>query len=380
VVRRANAGETITSIDGIERELTSEMLVIADASRAVAVAGVMGGVDTEVSDSTTNVLLESAYFEPRSIRTTAKKLALPTEASYRFERGADLHGVVDAIDRATCLILDLCGGTCAAGVFDCYPAPATSDPVVLRPSRVTRMLGVEITDDEVDEILGRLGFAVTRGAEGFLVNVPSFRRDIKMETDLIEEVARIYGYDRLPAATRIGRVGETSPDTRTRSVRKAREILAALGMSEVVSLSFSNPALVEKARLGTDYKDMLFLMNPLSDEQPALRTSLLPGLLSILGNRSRHGGRNSYIFEVGRVFTPTQSEVLPQERQSLGLAVTGAREPVHWGREEAGTDFFDLKGIVFEFAERLRAASIELEPDTLPTLSLIHISEPTRPY
>ena len=339
IVRRAEPGEKLTTLDGEKRELNPSMLVIADARRAVALAGVIGGEETEISASTKNVLLESAWFDPLSIRKTARAVNTSTEASYRFERGADIEMAATACNRAAQLIAELAGGKVYEGVIDVYPSEKTAKPRVhLRRKRIREYLGMEIPDDEVTRIFTGLGFDVGAGtdSEGWTVGVPSYRHDVSREEDLLEEIARIHGYDRFPSTLPAwtGR-GERLPwhveETRT------RDLLAGMGYSEICSLAFSDRDIEERFAPGVE---PVALQNPLSNEAPILRTSLVPSALRSIQWNLNRGSQNVLLYEIGKVY-PAAGEY-----RRLIIAQTGTVRSgfIHHAPLEA--DFFNLKGNV----------------------------------
>ena len=279
VVRRAAVGENITTLDEIARELTSDMLVIADAEKPVALAGIMGGYDSEITETTCDVLLESAYFNPSSIRATANALGVSTEASYRFERGADPSIVPAALDRAAQLIAELAGGSICKGIVDVYPGQLRLTEIQLRPERVNFILGTAIEATEMVQILSDLGFDVkANGAGNYQVTVPTFRSDITREIDLIEEIARVYGYDNIPTTLPKGDIPVPTPDPKVEVRRRIKHFLLAAGMMEAINYSFCDPNCFDKIRFTADdpLRDALKLRNPLSPEMSVLRTTLIP--------------------------------------------------------------------------------------------------------
>jgi phenylalanyl-tRNA synthetase beta chain len=350
IVRRPRAGEQITTLDGLTRELSSEMLVIADADRPVAVAGVMGGADTEINEQTKDVLIESAYFNPSSIRHTARALGLDTEASYRFARGADFEAQVRAADRVAQMIAEIAGGRVLKDVIDVYPARVNRDPVSLREARTERLTGLKVTIQQAAEILRGLKFEVQRAPEetevlngkALLATPPSFRIDISREEDLVEEVARHVGYDlvdtTLPAWSGAGRY--LSGDKQRRNVRRA---LTALGFDEAYSFSFVNG---ERDKLfRQDDRPVATLSNPIDVNQSEMRVSLITGLLDAVQHNFNQGTRDVKLFEIGRVFEAAASDERPVERELLGIAMTGSVFPDDW-RGAKQLEFYDLKGAV----------------------------------
>lgn len=344
VVRRASADEKFTTLDGQQRTLTDKMLLIADENRAVALAGVMGGQNSEINDSTTDVLIESAYFNPQNIRATSKALDLRTDASYRFERGADI-GICDwASRRAAQLIQQVAGGVVLSEAIDAYPKPATPTQITLRHDQVAKLLGIEISAAEQVEFLRRLGLETTATPSQATATIPTFRVDLKREVDLIEEIARLYGVDRIPSTPPRGAIGQHPFDAIYDQLAEVRQILAGQGLSEALGqtlISDISAKLVEP--------NPVALENPLSSDMNVLRPSLLPGLLDSLRHNLHHKNYDAALFEVGRVFTAAG------ESRRVAIAITGARNPLFWSGAErdAKLDAFDLKGIVEILFEHL---------------------------
>ncbi len=368
VVRRARAGESITTIDDVKRKLTGDMLVIADAARPVGLAGIMGGLDSEIAGDTRRVLLESACFLPTSIRRTSKKLGLMTEASYRFERGADIELAPRALDRAAQLIAELAGGKIATGMIDVYPNPTPRRKVTLRPSRARRLLGCRISTSRMKDSLTRLGFDVAELDKNLVVTVPARRVDVSMESDLIEDIGRLHGYDRLPGSAG-ARPHIVARDRRRHDMRNVvRGVMAAAGFSEAISYSFISPQLAADAGFPDHADQMLRIRNPLSSEQSAMRMSLLPGLLSALRTNHRRGRPDCRMFEIGRVFLPREGQPLPREPERLAFAASGVAVAKSWDAPSQHTDLFLLKGVVETLADRLGIASTEFVPHDYPSL------------
>lgn len=344
IVRRPRSGEQITTLDGLTRELSAEMLVIADADRPVAVAGVMGGADTEINEQTRDVLIESAYFNPASIRHTARALGLDTEASYRFARGGDFEAQVRAADRVAQMVAEIAGGQVLKGVIDIYPTRINRDPVSVRESRIERLTGLKVSIEQAAEILRKLEFEVElNGNEKRLRAVaPSFRVDIWREEDLVEEVARHVGYDlvdtTLPAWSGAGRY--LSCDQQRRNLRRA---LTAMGFDEAYSFSFVNG---ERDKLfRKDDRPVATLSNPIDINQSEMRASLITGLLDGVQHNFNQGTRDVKLFEIGRVFEAAASNERPVEREVLGITMTGSVFPDDW-RGTKQLEFYDLKGAV----------------------------------
>jgi phenylalanyl-tRNA synthetase beta chain len=354
VVRRAADGEAFVTLDGRTHALNPEHLLIADPQKGIALAGVMGGQNTEINDSTVDVLLESAWFAPTNIRRTSKSLGLRTDSSYRFERGADIGAAEWASRRAAQLILRTAGGTLAPGVVDAYPTPHVAKRIPLRHRKVNELLGLALSSAEIESFLASLAIQAVPaetapGDAASTFEVPSFRVDLKRETDLVEEVARLYGVDRIPSTEpRLAR-GAHAFDARHDELMDVRRLLAGLGLDEA-----QGQTLVSRSSIpnGGD-PEVVALSNPLSSDMDVLRPSLLPGLLDILGHNARHKNRDVALFEVGRVFRRVGSEL--KEGWRLALALTGARNPGFWsgGERDAAVDVFDLKGIVEALFEQL---------------------------
>jgi phenylalanyl-tRNA synthetase beta chain len=341
VVRRATEGEQFLAIDGSAHELTTDMLVIADGARAVALAGIMGGKDSEISDSTTDVLLESAWFLPANVRRTSKQRGLSTDSSYRFERGADIDGVIWASNRAAALIQQLAGGQVARGMIDVLARPIVKRRLRCRYAQVNRLLGIEVPPETVKSIFSGLSLSVVSAtSDACQVEVPTFRVDLEQEADLVEEVCRIYGVERIPAKMQPSTPAVSEFDTKWDSLARVRQLLTALGFHEA-----QNQTLVSEGELR--------LQNPLSADQQALRARLEPGLVANLrANVSRHQ-YDVKLFEIGRVFAADGTESL-----HLALAVTGRQHSDAWEKSlrETRLDYFDLKGAMDELGDALGVA------------------------
>lgn len=345
VVRRAAEGEQITTLDEMERKLTPDMLVIADAAKPVALAGIMGGYDTEITGTTCDVLLESANFDPSSVRATARVLGLNTEASYRFERGADPEAVIPAIDRATQLIVELAGGTVCNGIIDEYPGKCELLQIHLRPERVNYILGTELEADEIKQILLRLGFGIETSQQQdniYQVTVPTFRRDISREIDLIEEIARVHGYDNIPTSLPKGDIPIPTINPLDEVRRRIKHYLLGSGMMEAINYSFCHPNCFDKIRIAeaNPLRDALQLRNPLSPEMSILRTTLIPSLLENAQHNHNHQIDNIALFELSTVF------LNGEEPARLVGILAGEIGGGVYGNPYQPPDFFDIKGIV----------------------------------
>ncbi len=342
VVRRAVRAESMTMIDGEERALDSEDLVIADSGRPVALAGVMGGLDSEVTESTSRVALESAYFDPVSIFRTESRHGLRTEASARFERGVDPNNVELASALATSLITSWAGGKVASGVIDLYPEPVVPSPVSMRVDRARELLGVDWSEEEMLEALERLHLGAELRGGVILSTPPTYRVDLKAEEDLIEEVARIVGYERIPFTLPAGRWSVGRLPERERSIRALKRALVGAGVYEAITSSFCGPTDLEM--LGLDERSAVAISNPLTRDDSLLRPSLLPNLLRSLAlNFSRRPG-DVRLFEIGKVFLRA-SPGPPLEPGRLGIVMGG---PIRqeWHTPARHLDFFDLKGVL----------------------------------
>ncbi len=355
VVRRARPGESIVTLDGNNRTLSEKMLVIADAEKPVAIAGVMGGANSEVTDLTKTILIESAYFDPISIRRTSKALGLSTEASFRFERGADPDMVTVALDRTAALIAEVAGGSIAAGMIDQYPRRFSPLEISVRFARIKRILGIEVPPEQVARILTAVGFEVlSTGKDALRARVPSYRPDVTAEIDLIEEIARIYGYENI-IATYPQDSGVMERGLQPRPLQdEARAILKNCGFFEIISFSFGDPQqMIDFSGADGYAAEPIRMRNPLAEDESVLRTTLFPSLLQVLKNNINAGRRDLGLFEVGKVFWPALGQDLPNERVMSSGAITGFVRPVHWKEKPAEADFFDMKGVVEALLEGL---------------------------
>lgn len=361
VIRRAAPGEPITTLDGAERTLDADMLVIADAHAPQAVAGVMGGSRSEVSDRTRAVVFESASFKPASVRRTSKRLGLKSEASSRFERGTDINVPLIALQRAVALMQTIGAGRLVGPAVDRYPQPRGASTLRLRRTRLGRLLGLEVPDEDVVRILRALGLAVEPASEGWTVSVPTFRVDLLREVDLIEEVGRHFGFDRLEATFPVMTAAAAPPDPRVSRDAGIRRLLAAQGLSEAVTFAFIEAKTAEP--FATNPSDLVAIANPLSAKFDVLRPSLVPGLLDAVARNRRHGRRDVGLFEIGTRVTAAEGET-----RGVGLAWTGSAAAEHWSRPPAEVDFFDLKGAV-ELLGRAMNVSLLVRPAAVAWLA-----------
>jgi phenylalanyl-tRNA synthetase beta chain len=347
VVRRAREGETFTTLDGKTHTLGSQHLMICDGERAVALAGIMGGLNSEIFEGSRNVLIESAFFDAVTVRRGSKRLGISTEASYRFERGIDIEGVPYALRRALMLMQELAGGEVKRGILDRYPAPFRPSVIDLRVDKTNHFLGTDLQPERMQRYLEALEMEVQPLKGGVLrVKAPSFRVDITREVDLMEEVARLEGYDRIPVTNPPVRPSEERDPFQVALGDRVREIMTGFGFSEIISYSFISPESVEKlgAREGSDLLAFVELMNPLSVEQSVMRTTLLPGALSAVKTNHFQGEKDLRLFEWGRVFFGRGREELPTERTCLSAIMTGLSGRKEWYSEPRAADFYDIKG------------------------------------
>jgi phenylalanyl-tRNA synthetase beta chain len=346
-VRLARAGEALTTLDGQERQLASDVLVITDSSGPVALAGVMGGQATEINEGTVNILLESACFSPSSISHTSRRLGLFSEASSRFEKVVDRSACVAALDRAAALMAELAGGEVAPGVVDAHPLPLEPRVVTLRHPRLLAVIGTDISQADSAEILRRLGCKVTVDGDLSTVEVPSFRPDLDREIDLIEEVLRVWGMERVPPTLPAGRgrVGELTRAQRWRE--RVGAALRASGLNETMTYSFADPVDLERMRHDCPDDELCVeLLNPMSGEQATLRRSLLPGLLRSVSYNQRRGVSNVHLYEIGSVFRTAEGRKQPKERAVVAGVLAGAWHAPAWNEPAVPLDFFDGKGVI----------------------------------
>lgn len=387
VVRRAKPGEHMTTLDGIERELDSETLLITDGERPLAVAGVMGGSDSEVSERTTRLILESAHFTPSRVHHAAKLLGMQTEASRRFERWVDPNGAARAAERACQLLCEHAGASLVDGAVDNYPKPIRESIVALRPARCNAVLGLQLDADTMAQLLGQLKFCILqRGDDLIQISAPTWRSDIEREVDLIEEVARIHGYEHIPTNLPAGANPSAGRSLAQRLEERAKSALLRCGLQETITSSLTNAFAVLRAGLDAA-ASAVTLSNPVTEDATHLRTSLIPNLLESLEHNAR---RQARLFEIGKIYLPTETGKLPIEKRCLGLALLDAPPPTHWRKEEANLDFFSLKAAVNRLIDAMgaapanyravqtapfhpgRAARVELEGEELGVLGEVH--------
>ncbi|HEY8487923.1 MAG TPA: phenylalanine--tRNA ligase subunit beta [Thermaerobacter sp.] len=355
VVRAAAPGETLETLDGRRRSLTGEDLVIADARRPIGLAGVMGGANSEITPATRVVLLESAWFDPRRIRRTARHHGLLTEAAQRFEKGVDPEGVRRAADRAMDLFRRVGAGRPVPGAAVAQGQVFSPRRLPWRPERLRQWLGVDLDDATLADSLRRLGFAVDAAAGE--VGVPSYRTDVEGEVDLAEEVGRVYGLDRIPAVLPGGVPAGDEVSPALALTWQVRESLARAGAQEVVTWAFTRPAVWDGLRLpaGHPWRRAIPLLHPLAEEHSLLRTTLLPGLLDVLAYNARRQQPGALVYEAGAVFVPHRLplEELPAEPVRVGLAGYGELGGLHWAAPARPVDFFTLKGVLEALLDEL---------------------------
>lgn len=362
IVRRAVDGERFTTLDSQQRVLTTGDLVICDGERPVALAGIMGGQNSEISQRTTTVLLESAAFKPAGIRSTSKRLALHTESSHRFERGIDVEGVARALDRAAALIADLAGGSVARGALDVYSGKIEPLQISLRPEKVNALIGTQLSTAEMATILANLQFLVRQVPDGTLeVGIPPFRVDIEREIDLVEEIARLNGFEKIPVSMPLARVASDRPASDQRIACLVRDCLVAHGMNEIINFSFTSIDSMDKLLLSPEdlRRSSISLTNPLIEEHAVMRTSLLPGVLETVARNMNFRSTDLRLFEMRRIYFPSNDgEEMPSEPIRIAAALTGSREPLGWCQTTELVDYYDAKGIVECLLEMLHIDGI----------------------
>jgi phenylalanyl-tRNA synthetase beta chain len=362
VVRRCRVGERFTSLDEKERILRPDTLLICDGVKPVAIAGIMGGLNSEVKEDTETILLESAYFNPSSIRISAKWLGMNTDAAFRFGRGVDPDGVIRASDRAAQLIAELAGGTVCKGCVDEYPQTVqTAAHIPLRTKRVNDILGTGIEDDEIVGALKTIEMAVHKKGEGrYDVTPPTYRVDITREIDLIEEVARLYGYDRIPVTMPDVSVMTSTVERKKILEYRIREVLKGSGYSEIITYSFISPDSVNILGLNEDdeRRNLVKIKNPLTEDQAVMRSTLVYGLLEAMRKNAYAGCFKLRVFEMGRIFVHKREGELPVEKNRLGGLLTGLRNDDIWSSKEMNGDFYDLKGCMENILDDLKMPGV----------------------
>ncbi len=372
VVRRAQPGETFVTLDGVMRKLDDEMLMICDGVKPVAIAGVMGGLNSEIRNETRTVLLESAYFHPMNNRRTSRKLGFETEASYRFGRGIDYGGCRAVANRAAAMIQELSGGRIVEGVIDAYPRPLKPPSIRLSVPYVNRILGTEIEARQIKIYLKNLELDVQEEDEvSFVVTPPSFRGDLEREIDLVEEVARLHGYDRIPATLP---KGPPSPEEMSREFlleQKAKELLVRHGYFEVITYSFSTPAAFDGLGLPSEdpRRRWVSILNPLTEDSSVMRSSLIPGLIETVRYNLSHKNTNLKIFELKKVYLARDGERLPIEKKVLAGMALGLEGDLHWATPQRMIDFYDVKGCLEDLFQGMEIQDVQFRrADLIPFL------------
>lgn len=354
IVRRAKDGESIKTLDNQERKLDSSMLVIADSEKPVAVAGVMGGANSEISENTKVILLESANFTGTSVRLTAKKLGFRTEASGRFEKGLDTENIVTAIDRAAQLIEELGAGTVCKGVIDCYVKKAEPTRIILRTDKINEFLGTDIMAQQMLEIFRNLEFEIDE--INMMLTVPSFRQDIEIEADLAEEVARFYGYNNIEATLLVGKASTIGRKTLKQQIEdRVHNTMIACGLSEIYTYSFVSPKVFDKINLpeNDEKRKAIIISNPLGEDFSVMRTTTIPSMLEVLARNYNRRNEAARLYEISTVYIPEELPItkLPIEKQLVTIGMYGS------------VDFYDLKGVVEELLSNLGVTEYEFEPE-----------------
>lgn len=377
VVRTAQTGERLRTLDDVERVLAPEMLLITDASGPIALAGVMGGATTEVSENTRHILLESANFNFINIRRTSQQLRLASEAAQRFGRGIDSELTLPALVRAGRLMEELSGGVLHPEIADTYPQPSPAKTIMLRPAEVRRSLGMDLSSDDIARMLSALEFTCTTHAQdgdAYLeVGVPGYRLDVAIAADLIEEVARMHGYDNIPLTL----INDVLPPQRSQPVleglEQSRDILVGCGLTEIMSYAMTSLDSIDRAGLDSPAakpEDYVRVANPISQEREFLRQTLLPSMFETLRSNSRYRQR-MLLFEIGRVYLPQLDEDLPSEQRWLSMALTGTVQPASWhqGDEAPKLGFTHLKGVLETLAQRLNVPHLQVRDATHPSFA-----------
>lgn len=361
VVRLAKDGERMATLDGVERVFTTDDLLICDGEGPVAVAGVMGGADSEIQDDTEDVLIECAYFDPRSVRRTSRRLGLHTDSSHRFERGVDPQAIPNVLASAASLIAELSGGAAATTAIDAVSVPYETRTITFRPAQATRLLGSPVDATQSEAVLEAIGCRVTSSdAAAIDVEPPSWRPDLGREVDLIEEVARVRGYDQIPTAVPRVHPSEGGTSELLRFVAALRGAAVTSGLYEAVNYGFVSSEELANARVSTD---AITLSNPLSEERSVMRTSLMPGLTGAATRAQRHGAVDVRLFELARTYHPS-GEMLPREETTLAIVLAG--HAGGWIGGDRPYDFYDGKGVIEAIVDRVLGQSPNVAPGSVP--------------
>lgn len=367
VARKSKPGEEFVSLDEKSRLLPENTLLICDGKKPVAIAGIMGGLNSEVKEDTRTILLESAYFNPASIRRSSRRLGMPTDAAFRFERGIDPEGVVRALDRAARLIAELSGGEVCKNRLDEYPAKIKAiENIPLRLNRIRQVIGTDVPAREAVRILKSIGMTLRREGKGiYRVTPPSFRVDIEREIDLMEEIARLYGYDRVPSTLPLVSVTETEEIPRLALEERIRRLLTGAGYSEIINYSFTSPACADALGLppADQRRGFVVIKNPLTEDQSVMRTTLAYGLLETLKKNIHNASFNLKLFEMGKTFFKRPDGALPEEKNILAALIAGKAADDLWG-SKISVDFYDLKGCLENIFQDLKLGSCRCRTET----------------
>ncbi|MDY0212443.1 MAG: phenylalanine--tRNA ligase subunit beta [Desulfuromonadaceae bacterium] len=366
IVRKATDASSFTTLDGQVHELCSDDVVVCDAEKPIALAGVMGGENSEVMDDTVDILLESAYFDPRSIRRTSKKTGIHSEASHRFERGADIDMVPLALDRAAEMMQQICGATVLDKAIDVYPYPIQKRVISINRNRTNALLGLELSLEQIEQLLTSISLCPQHtDADTLEVTVPAARHDLEREVDLMEEVARLNGYDNIPVTMPVSQMVAAIDTRQIDFVRDLRNVVVAQGMREIINYSFESTLVCDRLCLNADdyRRRHVALINPLTEEQSVMRTSLVPAMLDTLARNLAYKSSDLSLFELRPVFIPGES-AQPDERMKLCFTLSGLRERQGWAHADAEVDFYDLKGVAEIIFERFGIRSPVFVPDS----------------
>ena len=346
IVRESTDGEMFTTLDGKERKLKSKTVLICDAERAVALGGIMGGLNSEVNDNTTSILLESAYFVPESVQVNSRHLGLSTEASQRFERGADPNGTEYAINRATQLLVELCGGEVFKGIVDAYPTPVEPKQIELKTEQINNLIGTELSEAEMSGILDKIEIPVDK----HMVIAPTFRPDLERVADVAEEVLRLYGLNNVASAKMTSIPYQLRMNEEDFFVDRLKNLLTGMGLQEVLTGSMVSKELWSKFTEAPLYP----ILNPISKDMDVLRNALIPSLAQVIQHNSHRQVKDLKIFEINKIFLPGQSlSELPNEIKKLSIAFYGTRDGNDWYSSKTSVDFYDIKGFVLTLLDKI---------------------------
>ena len=362
VVRQAKKGETFITLDKKEHLLTPDMLMICDGEKPVALAGIMGGHNSEVTESTTRVLIESAYFTPVGIRKTSKKLGISSESSHRFERGVDPEGIITALNRAAQLMSELDGSNLIEGIIDKYSKTINTESIALNIGDTNHLLGTSFDQGEIKNLLKSIEFNVKKtGSDELAVVPPSFRVDIARPVDLMEEIARLSGYNNIPTTHPLIPAKARHPEKQLGLRNRLKRIMTGFGFTETINYSFINKLYCDSLRLESadQRRNMVDILNPLTEEQAVMRTSLIPGLLETIHRNIAQQTKSLRLFEVGKIYIGREKDNLPEEIEMLAGIWTGSRTNASWYSKENGCDFFDIKGVVEGLLNRVKIDRIK---------------------